>query len=143
MKIWPFILLFISVTTHANSNFGRWGTTCDDDGFSININDKPNSLIVNDNQIVINIHAKEIDKNKINIYYDSVADLGRGGMNFDWKNISQIKPVAELSFIKQKGELRWKGFYDNKRSKYFWISDPDFVQSYSEGGVIKLHKCGI
>ncbi|HCL5253783.1 TPA: hypothetical protein N2G30_003977, partial [Salmonella enterica] len=81
MKVWPFTLLFISIATHASSNFGMWGTTCDDDGFSININNKPNPLIVNDNQIVINIHAKEIDNNKINLFYDSTADLGRGGMN--------------------------------------------------------------
>jgi len=143
MKIWPLILLFISISTHADSNFGMWGTTCDGDGFSININNKPNYLVVNDNQIVIKVHAKEIDSNKISLYYDSVADLGRGGMNFGWKNVSRIKPVAELSIIKKSGELRWKGFYDNKKSKYFWITEPDFVQSYSEGGVIKLHKCGI
>ena len=141
MKVLPFTLFFISMATHANSNFGVWGTTCDDNGFSINIENKPNPLVVNDNQIVINIHAKEIDKNKIVLFYDSVADLGRGGMDFDWKNVSPITPLAELSITNKNGELRWKGFYDNKKSKYFWINDPDFVQFYSEDSVIKLHKC--
>jgi len=141
MKAWPFLLLLISMTTLANSNFGMWSTTCDNDGFSIKINNKPTSLVVNDNQIVINIHAKEVDNDKIDIFYDSVADLGRGGMNFDWKNVSPIKPVAELSIIKKNGEFRWKGFFDNKKLKYFWVNDPDFMQSYADDGVIILHKC--
>ena len=34
MKTWPFLLLLISMTTHANSNFGMWSTSCDNDGFS-------------------------------------------------------------------------------------------------------------
>ena len=141
MKTWPFLLLLISMTTHANSNFGMWSTSCDNDGFSIKIDNKPTSLVVNDNQIVINIHAKEVDNNKIDIFYDSVADLGRGGMNFDWKNVSPIKPVAELSIIKKNGEFRWKGFFDNKKLKYFWVNDPDFMQFYADDGVIILHKC--
>lgn len=110
MKAWPFLLLLISMTIHANSNFGMWSTTCDDGGFSIKINDKSTTLVVNDNQIVINIHAKEVDNNKINIFYDNVADLGRGGMNFDWKNVSPIKPVAELSIIKKMVNSAGKDF---------------------------------
>ncbi|ATG04002.1 Uncharacterised protein [Lelliottia amnigena] len=141
MKIWPFALLFISITIHAGSNFGVWSTTCDDDGFSINIEEKPSPLVVNDNQIVINSHSKEVDNNKINILYDSVTDLGRGGMNFDWKSVSSTMPIAVLSVNNNNGKLLWKGFYDNKKSKYYWINDPDFVQSYAENGIIKLHKC--
>ncbi|MBM7014918.1 hypothetical protein JTL32_11170 [Enterobacter cloacae] len=141
MKIWIFTLLLISVATHADSNLGMWSTSCDDDSFSILIDNKPNPLVVNDNQIVVNVHANVISKGKVVIFYDSVADLGRGGMNFDWKNVSSTTPLAELTIIKQNGELRWKGFYDNKKSKYYWVNDPDFVQSYAENGVIKLHKC--
>jgi len=141
MKIWPFTLLLISIATYADSNFGMWSTSCDDDSFSIFIDNKPNPLVVNDNQIVINVHAKEISKGKVDIFYDSVADLGRGGMNFDWKNVSSTTPLAELNIVNQNGELRWKGFFDNKKSKYYWVNDPDFVQSYAENGVIKLHKC--
>ncbi|MDT0175458.1 hypothetical protein Q9R34_05270 [Enterobacter sp. BRE11] len=141
MKRWTIFLLFISMATHASSGLGLWGTTCDEKGFSIEINNKPNTLIVNDNQIVINFHLKEVDNNNFNIFYDGVADLGRGGMNLDWRNISLIKPVAELSIINQHGKLHWKGFYDDKKMKYFWTNDPDFVQSYAEDGVINLHKC--
>lgn len=141
MKVWPFTLLLISIATHADSNFGIWGTSCDDDGFSITIDNKPNPLVVNDNQIVVNVHAKEIYKDKVDIFYDSVADLGRGGMNFDWKNVSSTAPLAELTIVNKNGELRWKGFYDNKKTKYYWVVEPDFVQSYAENGVIKLHKC--
>lgn len=141
MKIWIFTLLLISVATHADSNLGMWSTSCDDDSFSILIDNKPNPLVVNDNQIVVNVHANVISNGKVVIFYDSVADLGRGGMNFDWKNVSSTTPLAELTIIKQNGELRWKGFYDNKKSKYYWVNDPDFVQSYAENGVIKLHKC--
>lgn len=141
MKFLPLGMLLISMTTHANSNFGVWGTTCNDDGFYIEINNKPSLLIVNDNQIVINMHSKEVDNNNYYIFFDSVADLGRGGMNLDWKHVSPTKPVAELSIINQNGNLQWKGFYDDMKMKYFWIKDPDFVQSYAENGVITLHKC--
>lgn len=141
MKIWPYTLLFISVATHADSNFGLWSTSCDDDSFSILIDNKPTPFVVNDNQIVINVQANEISKYKVDIFYDSVADLGRGGMNFDWKNVSRTTPLAELTIINRNGELRWNGFFDDNKSKYYWVSDPDFVQSYAENGVIKLHKC--
>ncbi|MEG6216501.1 hypothetical protein UXO42_15290 [Enterobacter quasihormaechei] len=141
MKIWIFTLLLISVATHADTNLGMWSTSCDDDSFSILLDNKPNPLVVNDNQIIVNVHANVISKGKVVIFYDSVADLGRGGMNFDWKNVSSTTPLAELTINKQNGELRWKGFYDNKKSKYYWVNDPDFVQSYAENGVIKLHKC--
>lgn len=141
MKILPFAFLFLSLSTYANSNFGVWSTTCDDDGFSINVESKINPLVVNDNQIVINTHAKETTKNKINLFYNSVADLGSGGMKFDWKSVSSTMPLAELNISKNNAEFRWKGFYDNKKSKYYWVNDPDFVQSFAENGVIKLHKC--
>ncbi|WP_312229858.1 hypothetical protein [Pseudescherichia sp.] len=142
MNIWPIVFLFVSLATCASSNFGVWSTSCSDgEGFTINIESKSNPLIVNDNQIVINIHAKEIQKNKIDIFYDGTADLGRGGMNFDWNNVSSTMPLAELNIINQNGELQWKGFYDMKKSKYYWTNDPDFVQSYAENGIIKLHKC--
>ncbi|GJA00769.1 hypothetical protein ECV0102_11170 [Enterobacter cloacae] len=141
MKAWPFTLLLISIATHADSNFGVWSTSCDDDGFSITIDKNTNPLVVNDNQIVVNVHSNEISKEKVNIFYDSVADLGRGGMNFDWKNVSSTTPLAELNIVNRNGELRWNGFYDRKKSKYYWVNDPDFVQSYANNGVIKLHKC--
>lgn len=142
MKVWLIVLLFISLSTCASSSFGTWSISCgDDDEFSINIENKPSSLVVNDNQIVINVHAKEIRKNKIDIFYDNVADLGKGGMNFDWNNVSSTIPLAELNVTNQDAELRWKGFYDNKKSKYYWVNDPDFVQYYAENGIIKLHKC--
>lgn len=118
-----------------------WSTSCDDDGFSISIDKNTNPLVVNDNQIVVNVHSNEISKEKVDIFYDSVADLGRGGMNFDWKNVSSTTPLAELNIVNRNGELRWNGFYDRKKSKYYWVNDPDFVQSYANNGVIKLHKC--
>lgn len=79
MNIWPAVFLFVSLTTCASSNFGVWSTSCsNEEGFAINIESKSNPLIVNDNQIVINIHAKETHKNKIDIFYDGTADLGGG-----------------------------------------------------------------
>lgn len=141
MNTWPLSIVFLSLTSYANSDFGLWGTTCDDEGFSIKIDSKPNPLVVNDNQIVVNVHATEVSKDKFDIFYDNVADLGRGGMNFDWKNVSSDTPLAELNIVNQNGELRWKGFYDSKKSKYYWVNDPDFVQYHAENGVIKLRKC--
>ena len=46
MKAWPFTLLLISIATHADSNFGVWSTSCDDDGFSITIDKNTNPLVI-------------------------------------------------------------------------------------------------
>lgn len=62
-------------------------------------------------------------------------------MNFDWNNVSPTMPLAELNISNQNGELHWKGFYDMKKSKYYWTNHPDFVQFYAKNGIIKLHKC--
>lgn len=142
MKAWSVAFLFFSLTTHASSSYGIWSTSCsDEEGFTINIESKPSPIIVNDNQIVVNVHAMETKDNKVEIFYDSIADLGRGGVNLDWNNISLTMPLAEINITNRTGELLWKGFYDNSKKKYYWVNDPDFVQSYAENGIIKLYKC--
>jgi hypothetical protein len=140
MRNLAFLLFLISMSSFASSNFGRWGTTCGEDDFVIDLHKKETPLIVNDNQIVISIHAVE-ENNTVEFFYNKTLDLGRGGMNFDWNNVSSTTKIAEMKVVDQTGFFRWKGFFDMRKKKYFWISEPDFVQFYAKDGVIELHKC--
>ena len=141
MKNLALLLFFLSVSSYAGSNLGLWGTTCDDDGFIFHFSEKSTPLIINDNQIVISIHAKENADNIINVFFDRTLDLGRGGMNFNWKSVSSTMKVAEMKVINRTGFFTWNGFFDNRKKKYFWVKNPDFVKTYAENGVITLHKC--
>lgn len=140
MRYFLAFLLAVSFVSNAKGDIGVWGTSCNDDGFYFPFEQKTSSLIVNDNQIVISVHS--IVKNGVvDIYLDGPLDLGRGGMNLKWNNIDKSKKIAELDYANKTGILKWFGFFDNKKNKYFWIDDPDFVQSYSHGGIINMTKC--
>ena len=133
-------LLAVSFASNANDDIGVWGTSCNDDGFYFPFEQKTSSLVVNDNQIVISVHSI-INNGVVDVYLDGPLDLGRGGMELKWNNIDKSKKIAELEYANKIGNLKWLGFFDNKTNKYFWIDAPDFVQSYSHGGIIKMTKC--
>ena len=133
-------LLGVSFVSNANDGIGVWGTSCNDDGFYFPFEQKISPLVVNDNQIVISVHS--IIKNGVaDVYLDGPLDLGRGGMEFKWGNIDKSKKIAELEYANKTGYLKWLGFFDNKENRYFWTDAPDFVQSYSHSGIIKMTKC--
>lgn len=142
MRISLFMLLLVSSLSYASSVFGDWGTTCDDDGFTISLNNEPSPLVINDNQIVISVHSKVIDSKTIDLFFDNTLDLGSGGMAINWSNIDKANKIAELTLSgSNQGLLKWFGFRDNKLQKNFWVKEPDFIQSYAKGGVIEMQKC--
>ena len=142
MKVILIALMFISSFTYASSDFGTWGTTCDDDSFLISLKENSSPLIVSDNQIVISVHSKKINSKVIDVFFDNTLDFGRGGMGFNWGSIDKTKKIAELTYdSKNKGTMKWFGFWDTKKHANFWVKEPDFVQSYAKDGVIDLIRC--
>lgn len=141
MKFIPAFLILLSFTSCAHSHPGVWKTTCDDDGFSLPLDKKSQSLVVNENQIVISVHAKNVSSNKVDIYYDKTLDLGTGGMTLDWENFSETVKLAEIVIKGNEGKMRWYGFFDKSKNKRVWVEQPDFVQSFAKNGVIKLKQC--
>lgn len=140
MRFFLIFLLAISFTSSAGDNFGTWATTCNDNGFYFPFEQKTSPLVVNDNQIVVSIHSI-IKDGVVDVYFDGPLDLGRGGMNIKWDDIDKSKKIAELEYKNKSGNLKWFGFFDKKKNKYFWSGDPDFVQSYSHDGIVKMIRC--
>ncbi|KAB8312660.1 hypothetical protein EH228_06175 [Erwinia endophytica] len=134
-------LLSFSISSYANDDLGEWGTTCDDDGFYFPLEQKISPLVVNDNQIVISIHSSVVNNGVIDVYLDGPLDLGSGGMNIKWDDVDKTKKIAEFNYKNETGYLKWFGFFDKKKKKYFWSKDPDFVRTYSYDGAVKMKKC--
>jgi len=141
MKILTLVMFLVSFSSSATSDLGKWGTSCDEDGFSIKVSEVPSALVINDNQIVIATTATQISDNEIDVFFNKTLDLGKGGMNFKWDEVNKSKKIAKITFSGGEGVLKWEGFFNKKTNSYFWVSDPDFVQSYAEAGVIKMKKC--
>jgi hypothetical protein len=138
-----FIVFFLaSSTSYASSDFGEWGTTCDEDGFIISLKEESSPLIINDNQIVISVYSKKVGHKVVDVFFDNTLDLGRGGMGFNWGDIDKTKKIAELTYTeKNKWLLKWFGFWDIKKHTNFWVKEPDFIQSHAKNGVIEMVKC--
>lgn len=135
------VLWSLSFSSYASDGFGVWATTCDDDGFYFPLEQKISPLVVNDNQIVVSIHSSLIGNGIIDVYFDGPLDLGKGGMNIKWDNMDKTKKIAEFNYNNESGYLKWFGFFNKKEGRYVWTKDPDFVQSYSHNGVVRMQKC--
>ncbi|EBS7636766.1 hypothetical protein CDR68_24090 [Salmonella enterica] len=135
-----YILLVIPFFSYADENFGTWNDNCDNVNFSIQLEKTALPLIINDNQIVISIHAVS-KNNRIDVFFDNTLDLGRGGMSMNWADVDKSKKIAEMIIHDKIGYFKWLGFYDKKTNKYFWVSKPDFSEFYSEGNIIRMVKC--
>lgn len=62
-------------------------------------------------------------------------------MNIKWDDMDKAKKIAEFNYNNESGYLKWFGFFNKKEGKYVWTKDPDFVQSYSHNGVVRMQKC--
>ncbi len=90
-------------------------------------------IAIQSSQIIINTSIKIKDK-KISFYFHSVKDLGRGGVQIDWGNISKSKEVLRLTALDGKQntyKIKWYGLYDAKTKKHltkslFEIETPIF-----------------
>lgn len=100
------------------------------------------AFTVNSNQIVINAVLKQ-DARKVDVvdvYFDSPLDLGRGGMNLDWRNFSQSISIALIRMRDRNNfDLNWIGFYDRREGLRKWVTQPEFYKG--NGGAINFHRC--
>lgn len=140
-KILVTLLLLFPLCGLARSQQNVWGTTCDDDGFSIDLSSDNTGIVINDNQIVISARIVKVDSDDVDIFFYKTLDLGRGGMNLHWNDFDKTKKIAEMKLINGKGYFRWFGFFNKKENKYNWVKDPDFVQSFSRSGLIEMKRC--
>lgn len=121
------MLIFVSSFTYAGSDFGAWGTSCDDNGFILSLKEDSSPFVVSDNQIVVSIHSRRINHKVIDVFFDDTLDLGIGGMGFNWGDVDKTKKIAELTYSENKGART--------------VKEPDFIQTYAKNNVITLIKC--
>jgi hypothetical protein len=109
------------------SIFGAWSTECNDSS-TLEIDAAGHFLLnINDNQIYVNGKVKKTKLNEYDLFYESPADLGRGGMMLHWERFSKTKPIARLNFL--PGDtivINWHGFYDEVDHVFVWTTQPDF-----------------
>lgn len=142
MRFVIYALIFMSLPSYADSDFGRWGTTCDGDGFVLSLREPLSVLEVNEDQIVIAVHSKKINAKAVDVYFDKPLALERGGRVINWNNIDKTVKIAEFTYDGDRhGFLKWFGFRDEKKQTSFWVTEPDFVQFYAKDGVIEMTKC--
>lgn len=134
--------MFVSSFAYAGSDYGTWGTTCNDNGFILSLKEDSSPLVVSDNQIVISMHSERVDPKVIDVFFDNTLDLGQGGMGFNWEGVDKAKQIAELTYSENnKWLMKWFGFWDAKKQTRFWVKEPDFIQSYAKHHVIAMIKC--
>lgn len=141
MRLTAAIIVLTSFTSSAQSHAIEWKTRCDDEAFSLPVDQQSHPLVVNENQIVISVHTKRIDANKIGFFLDKTLDLGTGGMTLNWDNFSKTAKIADMTFKGREGVFRWYGFFDKDQQKRVWVAQPDFVETYAKNGQIKLIAC--
>jgi len=141
LKIIFFILVwFLSFSSSANEPLFKNITiqqSCEPNNFYNSYirfaSNGENHIAIQSSQIIINTSIKR-KGNIIKFYFESTKDLGRGGFEVDWGNISKSKEVLILTILdKTKGvfEIEWHGIYNKKTQQYsfkslFQIEDPIF-----------------
>lgn len=141
MRLTAAIIVLTAFTSSAQSHAIEWKTSCDDEAFSLPVDQQSHPLVVNENQIVISVHTKSVAGNKIGIFLDKTLDLGTGGMMLNWDNFSKTAKIADMTFKGREAVFRWYGFFDNVQQKRVWVAQPDFVETYAKNGQIKLITC--
>lgn len=73
--------------------------------------------MVNVNQIVISTTVVRYD-NKMSIFLEGPAGLGRGGMMLNWDDFSIDKSIADAEINGNNINLSWNGFFEKSELKY-------------------------
>lgn len=106
-------------------------------------NDSIFMLPVNSNTMYINVRAKR-DKNKYNLYYHSIEDLGRGVKEaLDWDHFSIDSIIATIDYDSRLDVIyfNWFGFYNEKTQQRDWAEDSDFQLESGKLKNIQLIRC--
>ena len=103
--------------------------------------DKDKSICcVAHNQIYIYTSFKKDTTAKMySMYYDSIADLGRGGLALNWDSFSLDIPIAKIQLLDDStAYVKWLGFYDKDKRKYVF-KESDF-NSYNHVDSVLLRR---
>lgn len=140
--ILPLIFCLIPLLSFANSEeiVGYWAVKCGGFGGSVEIESSNEVKInVNDNNLYISGGIAKDSDGKSKLFYHDVIE----SMNeiIHWPDISQSKPIADISVENGTMYIVWKGFFDAKQKKYVWKKEPDFIVA-SHGNInIEMKKC--
>ena len=100
-------LLFLSTVSMASFSTefsdldGNWGTDCDYNKGLINFDEGRVFMELYPNQAYIELIAKN-DNNGVSLLFKNVADVGRGGSEINWDDISAKHIVAIATNVKEK-----------------------------------------
>jgi len=107
------------------------------DCFNVRFDETVKDIEVQENQIVIEARFEvdsEIDR--VNIYFVSPSDLGRGGMSLPWHDMVTTKPIAvfEKSHLNEDAAfLEWHGLQTyqmaNTRYEYGMHLQGEFIKA--------------
>ena len=93
----------------------------------IELNKDKSICCVAHNQIYIYTSFKKETAEKVySMYYDSIADLGRGGLRLNWDSFSLDIPIARIQLVNDStAYIKWIGFYDKSKREYVF-KESDF-----------------
>lgn len=121
---------------------GDWYQSCSDEyNYHLNIpKGEIGVMEILSNQVYVNARF-DGGKDDIFIYYSSTADLGRGGMMYDWDNFSKVIPIAKITHKKDNEIVfKWKGFF-NKKNKSYEIVDEFYKSKNDFSSEVKMYRC--
>lgn len=122
------------------SSNSKWKKNCDESFGSVSIIKDLGVICVNANQIYINSKIKKSEKKNYEVRLIKPMDLGRGGMELEWKNFSKDSIIATIEVIDEGSiNFKWLGFYNLKSNNREWIKESDFSSEITSG--IRLEKC--
>lgn len=138
-----FTLLLPCLAFSAEANlqryFGSWSLDCNKPVVLNFSKEKSAILTVNNNQIYIEVSYRDAGESGLDIFYMQPEELGVGGSEIDWDDISTVAKIGSFSVVGDKvATLSWFGFLNKKTGKRVLVKDPEFV---SGAGQIKLIDC--
>lgn len=100
---------------------GYWSLNCEtlDSGIKFG-KSNINRITVASSQIYVNARFEQQDNSYI-LYLDSLDQMGRGGMAYNWDKVSYSLPLGKLSIKDSFFILDWNGFYNEQDGKYMNI----------------------
>lgn len=119
---------------------GYWAVKCGGFGGSVEIGSTNEAKInINDNNLYISGRIEEDRNGELKLFYKDVVETIND--KIVWSDISQSKPIAEISIKDGIMHMKWKGFFDTKNNNYIWKSEPDFVVASGSRLNVEMNKC--
>lgn len=134
-----FSSLAFSAESSAQQYLGRWSVSCDTPVILSIDKEKSAILTVNSNQIYIEVAYRAASGGGLDIFYVQPEELGPGGSEIDWDDISTLEKIGSFTMVDNKmANFSWFGFLNKKTGKRILVKGPEFVAATSQ---IKLLNC--